>query len=1457
MRLLKRITSKFNNQFIGSRPFLVAAVSVLLCACIAFSSAYFISNDSQKLNLSASGITSETTNGTVKNTSGKNAYVRAYLVPYWKTIATGEEYVGVTEWDITEKLNNGTLRLNDAEWTKLGNYYYYKNALTPGETSSSLVTHFDSDDLSERLRNTNYNPKIELPNQYSQEGNEGKGYKNTANSTYAYPMLTTFTHNLRQEAQVEVDYNSDHTPETAAATFESGSGTEADPYIIVNAKQLLKCVISSGVADNGAQLYYKLGADIFLNTAEAPNENHWVYSRDIKSRFCGVFDGNGYTVNRLFTNPDGLSDKPEYFVNSKDNTGGKIISGLFPCLGPGAVVKNLGVVDPHVWDIQYGAVIAGYACALSEYDDPIKIENCYVQNARTSAKEEAGNYYGGIVGYANLASASNGDKLLEINNTYFYGEFDCWGINSSNGTVSSYATDAIHKNRYAVIGGTSTPASVSINNGYSYFYMEDTQTGINNSSWQDDVKVAPENVAVTDYFSHQIMSNLVDSTNRTNVQKLADVSYGTNQGKVWKFCTIDDVNTINGEIFPQDGLLLSVNGQSDRIAEQAYKIAYELIQAEGTINNGATSAAADAWGEEAADLVRDTSVENLRAKYDFHLAFGKAAYNHYETFWNVAGTGDQLQPVLVDDTLRKRMTANNVSNSYRIQTIYELMSGEINLDKKYTPSMAFSVYAPIGGTYEIAPEFISNDSLDTFSLICVNDDKYYRCNFSNMEVEGKYGHFSTNIMRVNLKEGINTVRVILTKDYFSYINSLPENNDSDNTNDIWVNFNGLWVEKGLTVYPAVKTEVDLYDRQYDTGEYEEDGTTKIMGRANAKTNNYGDKHDQDCINTGQAYNANAKLITHESLNDNNFENVPYSLFVIDADIAGYYDMELKFDTKASDDTITEGETSVNITEGYIVVRVNGVNYKKHFKAYGKNQYGGSYDTPLNISVPLKKGTNYITITAPLDINTSESGWNYNYISWFNQFYVNFYRAVIADPDASRALTSVSANDKDDDTVVANHPSILEAEIYAYANRYTQVESAGNATVLGGMSPWYSAQPDWDSMPTTGVARSSALPASGDDPYYLDSNISAHIDYHIYAPETRDDYYVRPRLYFSFNDNNPFDANSGKNYFIIMVNEKLFRVLYNDNGNNTLTEDRQQRWWFDSPIKVALNKGVNVIRIIPIDRNTTIGDSSYTDGRTQGVEWVNHDYLELLSDRLVGVKPENAYKGALDANYIFAYDGADPQGTGSDLATSNEPNYNKGEGTYDNAASPFARRPLKHIDNRGYHNIKEAGKISSVLNELTLKDFSKDEIDSEVQTGGNYGVSGVSYTINAPVEGYYDLTLSYSTNPALAECSKTETEKIKYNLVVFVNDGVGNERYVIPFTPLAQLSNGKADVSVYLKKGLNTLAISSPMDSNFINRMITTETVNNKQEYEFFDIGALRVSSGIKFLENQTGDDPRS
>ena len=166
---------------------------------------------------------------------------------------------------------------------------------------------------------------------------------------------------------------------SSADTYASGTGTEADPYIISTEAQLRALAEAVNGGANQAGVFFKLGADITL-TSEWTPIGLFDDTQSIDTPFSGNFDGAGHKV-------EGLS------ITSTD----KASVGLFGSFGDGAVVKNLtvnGTITAHARFI--GAVVG---ITLNN----TTIQNCVsnvVIDAKTSKAFGDNIRMGGVVGFA-------------------------------------------------------------------------------------------------------------------------------------------------------------------------------------------------------------------------------------------------------------------------------------------------------------------------------------------------------------------------------------------------------------------------------------------------------------------------------------------------------------------------------------------------------------------------------------------------------------------------------------------------------------------------------------------------------------------------------------------------------------------------------------------------------------------------------------------------------------------------------------------------------------------------------------------------------------------------------------------------------------------------------------------------------------------------------------------------
>jgi len=184
---------------------------------------------------------------------------------------------------------------------------------------------------------------------------------------------------------------------TVAASFDGGSGTEADPYRIATGAQLAYLSSTVGAGTDYSGLYLKLTADIDLNNLEwTPIGGKFGGSN---TSFLGTFDGDGHVIRNLT------------IENSQT-----IYTGLFGIVGD-ATIKNLGVENIQISYLTTNARIGGLVGYNWGY--PVTIINCYTTGTITAGQtgQSVSNVRtGGIMGYSTVQEAilSNSYSTVDV-----------------------------------------------------------------------------------------------------------------------------------------------------------------------------------------------------------------------------------------------------------------------------------------------------------------------------------------------------------------------------------------------------------------------------------------------------------------------------------------------------------------------------------------------------------------------------------------------------------------------------------------------------------------------------------------------------------------------------------------------------------------------------------------------------------------------------------------------------------------------------------------------------------------------------------------------------------------------------------------------------------------------------------------------------------------------------------
>ncbi len=251
------------------------------------------------------------------------------------------------------------------------------------------------------------------------------------------------------------------------------------------------------------------------------------------------------------------------------------------------------------------------------------------------------------------------------------------------------------------------------------------------------------------------------------------------------------------------------------------------------------------------------------------------------------------------------------------------------------------------------------------------------------------------------------------------------------------------------------------------------------------------------------------------------------------------------------DMSLEFYTGVNDSTGYFTLFVDDVKQKINFI-----DNKGTWFSQAAMSVYIPEGEHTISITSAMGHSTEF------YRTWCDFSTFRFHGGDIA-----LAATQI-------DPVTISDPTRLEAETYSYANGYTNIEASGSGRkILGGA--------DWD----YGTAQSFSELQS-----YFDKSNMLYLTFAVEAPADGA-YTLSPGYYWS--------GSASSSHFA--------SVLVNDNDAYKATFVNQGTSGFNSgTITVNLNKGRNIIRVIPFTSDSNAGNG-----------WINFDYLDI-DERLTGI-----------------------------------------------------------------------------------------------------------------------------------------------------------------------------------------------------------------------------------------------
>ena len=171
--------------------------------------------------------------------------------------------------------------------------------------------------------------------------------------------------------------------------FASGSGTEADPWMILTAEQLSAFSDSVNAGESYSGSFICLGADLDLS------QTAWTPAGGSGTRFDGSFDGSGHVISGL------NAGTPE---NPMELDGENAYLGLFGWLGEHAVIRDLQL-EVHFHTHSAGSVyVGGLAGRISGSDvegdyHGALIDGCTVTGEINHVTDKGTSFLGGVAGH--------------------------------------------------------------------------------------------------------------------------------------------------------------------------------------------------------------------------------------------------------------------------------------------------------------------------------------------------------------------------------------------------------------------------------------------------------------------------------------------------------------------------------------------------------------------------------------------------------------------------------------------------------------------------------------------------------------------------------------------------------------------------------------------------------------------------------------------------------------------------------------------------------------------------------------------------------------------------------------------------------------------------------------------------------------------------------------------------
>ncbi len=321
-------------------------------------------------------------------------------------------------------------------------YWYYEAATG---TTDELSYNKDGKSAEETFKNLYANTGTvtahnvwKLIGDADMKGDKAKSSMSGLDFDNIWQTVSGATPKLRGFTQIS---GKDITVSAESLKFGGGLGTESDPYIITNAKELRYLLSCTEIIDKTKGKYYKLGNDIVINdTSKADwtkTAEPW-YAHDINTySFKGTFDGDGHSIIGLYQGDTKETDRLFWGT------------GLFPFLDTSAIVRNVHIRDSYISGKGTTGAIAGVI--NGDENRKAQIIACSVDETVTVKGSTTGGLIGGGYCSVDLYYCYSTAKV-EGNKKYaFVG--DCWAVPMV--MIQCYSTDTPHRQSYPALSSVS------------------------------------------------------------------------------------------------------------------------------------------------------------------------------------------------------------------------------------------------------------------------------------------------------------------------------------------------------------------------------------------------------------------------------------------------------------------------------------------------------------------------------------------------------------------------------------------------------------------------------------------------------------------------------------------------------------------------------------------------------------------------------------------------------------------------------------------------------------------------------------------------------------------------------------------------------------------------------------------------------------------------------------------